>query len=283
MPPRVTSYMSSPVITALRNDNLAHVRNLMIRHRIGKVVIADSNGSIAGIISKSDFIRIVYNRKRYIKPLSNIMAYEIMSSPVYAIQPGRTIRAAAQAMLRRNIGSLLVVDRDKRLSGIITKADLVRAFAERYYGKAKVNDFMEVKVPTVQKTHSIYYVVDLMNETGMGKVVVTEGNKPVGVITKSDVMFLNLEGILGGRRVKFYKRHGVTGRGFEGIMRVYTFPLASDIMSPDPITVRPNEDLAKAADVMVKNRIGTLPVVDEHDYLVGLLTKKHIIQAIRRV
>jgi len=282
MPPRVVTYMSSPVITAYKNDNLAHIRNLMMRHRIGKIVITDNNGNVSGIISKSDFIRIVYNRKRYIKPLSNIMAYEIMSYPVYAIQPGRTIKAAAQAMLRRNIGSLLVIEKSRKPVGIITKADLIRAYAERYHGKAKVNDFMEPKVPTVQKTHNLYYVIDLMNETRLGKVVVTEGNKPVGVITKSDIMFLNMESVT-RKRVKYYKRSGITGRGFEGVIRIYTLPLAGDIMTPDPITIRPNEDLAHAADVMMKNGIGTLPVVDEHEYLVGLLTKKHIIQAIRRM
>ncbi len=281
MPPRIASYMSSPVITASKNDSLAHIRNLMIRHRVGKIVIVDSNGNVAGIISKSDFARIVYNKKRYIKPLSNIMAYEIMSCPVYAIQPGRTIKAAAQAMLRRNIGSLLVIEKSRRPIGIITKADLVRAYAERYHGRARVNDFMETKVPTVQKTHSLYYIVDLMNETGLGKVVVTEGNKPVGVITKLDIMSLSIENTV---RSKFkYRRTGFPGRGSEGAARIYVLPVAGDIMTPDPITVRPNEDLAQAADVMVKNEIGTLPVVDEHDYLVGLLTKKHIIQAIRRM
>ncbi len=283
MPPRVSTYMSKPVITATKNDSLAHIRNLMIRHRIGKIVIMDDRGKdVLGIISKSDFVRVVYNRKRYVKPLSNIMAYEIMSSPVYAIQPGRTVKAAAQAMLKRNIGSLLVLDKSGRPAGIITKADLIRAFAEKYFGYFKVSDYMTDRVPVVHLTHSLYYVIDLMSESGLGKVVVTEGNKPVGVITKSDVMFLDLETVRRSR-VKYYKRAGIVGRGFEGVVRFYTIPLAGDLMTPDPITVRPSEDLAMAADIMVKNRIGTLPVVDEHGYLVGLLTKKDILRALRRV
>lgn len=283
MPPRVSTYMSKPVITATKNDSLAHIRNLMIRHRIGKIVIMDDRGKdVLGIISKSDFIRVVYNRKRYVKPLSNIMAYEIMTSPVYAIQPKRTVKAAAQAMLKKNIGSLLVLDKSGRPAGIITKADLIRAFAEKYFGYFKVSDYMTDRVPVVHVTHSLYYVIDLMGESGLGKVVVTEGNKPVGVITKSDVMFLDLETV-NRSRVKYYKRAGIVGRGFKGVVRFYTIPLAGDLMTPDPITVRPSEDLAIAADIMVKNKIGTLPVVDEHGYLVGLLTKKDILRALRRV
>ena len=281
MPPKVASYMSSPVITALKSDSLAHIRNLMIRHKIGKVVITERN-NVVGIISKSDFIRVLYNRKRYIKPLTNILAYEIMTSPVYAIQPGRTIKAAAQAMLKRDIGSLLVIDRDGRLSGIITRTDLVRAYAERYHGYYRVHDFMMQKVPTVNVAHSIYYVLDVMRESGVNKVVVTDGEKPVGVITKADITFLNITSLT-RESAKFYKQHGITGRGFEGVVRIYTIPLAADIMSSNPLTVGPSEDLAIAADIMVKNRIGTLPVIGKERRLAGLLTKKDIIKALRRV
>lgn len=274
--------MSSPVITALKNDSLAHVRNLMIRHKIGKVVITDLTGRrVEGIISKSDFVRVVYNRKRYIKPLSNIMAYEIMSSPVYAIQPGKTVKSAAHAMIKRRVGSLLVIGDDRSLLGILTKADLVRAYADKYHGRFRVRDFMSSKVPTASPTHSLYYVIDLMNESGMGKVVVCDGGKVVGVITKSDIMFLNLDSLI-RRRVKYYKRMGVVGRGFEGVVRFYTIPLAGDLMSPDPLTVGEDDDLALAADVMVKNGIGTLPVVKGEE-LVGLLTKYDVLRALRRV
>ena len=282
MPPRVASYMSSPVITASKNDNLAYIRNLMIRHRVSKVVIVD-NDNVVGMISRSDFIRVVFNKRRYIKPLTNILAYEIMTSPVYAIQPGRTIKAAAQAMLKRNIGSLLVLDKNGRLQGIITRTDLVRAYAERYYGCYKVADFMTDKVPTVHVTHSLYYVIDLMQETGLGKTVVVEGNKPIGVITKMDITFLSIPNLIKGASIKYYKRPGYTGRRFEGIIRLYTIPLAGDLMTPDPITVRPEEDLAIAADIMVKNGIGTLPVTNNNGDLVGLLTKRDIIKALRRL
>ncbi len=284
MPPRVTSYMSSPVITAKKNDNLAHIRNLMIRHKIGKVVITEEDGeTIYGIISKSDFVRILYNRKKYIKPLEMLFAYEIATTPVLAVSDNRTIKAVAQIMVKRNIGSLLVLDKDQKLIGIVTKADLVRAYAEKYHGVYKVEDFMNRNPPTVSLSHSVFYVIDLMSTSGVGKVVVVEKGKPVGVITKSDIMFLNIEGLLSVSRVKFVKKRGISGRGFESVVRVYSLPIASDVMTPDPITVKPSEDLAVAADVMTKNRIGTLPVVDDEGNLVGLLSKQDILNALRQV
>ncbi len=283
MPPRVVSYMSSPVITAYENDNLAHIRHLMIRHKIGKVVIKNpSTDEVSGIISKSDFITILYNRRKYVKPLTNIFAYEIMTQRAYAVEANRSIKHVANLMYKKRIGSLIVLDNKGKLVGIITKADLVRAYAERYQGRFRVSDFMLTDFPRVHLTHTLHYVVDLMRETGIGKAVVTDNDRPVGVITKSDVIFLDIESLL-RRPVKYYKRAGLTGRRHAGVVRIYMLPLAMDIMTPDPLTVRYNEDLAIAADVMVKNRIGTLPVVDESDNLVGLITKRDIIKALRRV
>ncbi|OYT47405.1 MAG: hypothetical protein B6U85_05360 [Desulfurococcales archaeon ex4484_42] len=281
MPPKISSYMSSPVIVASKNDNLAHIRNLMIRHRVGRVVIVDGN-SVVGIISKSDFVRIVYNKKRYIKPLTNIYAYEIMSSPVYAIQPSKTIKAAAYAMLKRNIGSLLVIERNGKLHGIITKMDLIRAFAEKYRGKFKVSDYMIERVPTVHTTHSLYYVISLMGESGLGKVVVVDEDRVVGVITKADIMFVNIGGLVGSTS-RLIRRVSFLNKGFNNIMGIYALPLASDVMTPNPITIELNEDLALAADIMVKHRLGTLPVVNKEGRLLGLLTKDTIIKALRNV
>ena len=279
MPPKISTYMSKPVITVSKDDNLYYVRNLMIRHRISRVVVTEGN-VISGIISKSDFIRILYNKKRCSKPLTRIYAYEIMSSPVYAIQSSKTIKAAANAMLRRNIGSLLVIENGKLL-GIITKTDLVRAFAERYEGKFKVSEFMHRRVPTTTPAHTVYHVITLMQDTGMGKVVVTdERNHVVGVLTKSDIMFMGINPLIRGN-IDIIKRLGLTGGDIDFSFRICILPLVGDIMTRDPLVVSPDDDLSIAADIMVKHRLGTLPVVNDSDELVGLLTKDCVIKALK--
>jgi CBS domain-containing protein len=48
--------MSSPVITAKMTDNLAYVRNLMLRHGISRVVIVSESLKPISIITKGDMI-----------------------------------------------------------------------------------------------------------------------------------------------------------------------------------------------------------------------------------
>jgi CBS domain-containing protein len=65
-----------------------------------------------------------------------------------------------------------------------------------------------------------------------------------------------------------------------GIKAVF---LAEDIMKYYPITIAKNTDLAQAAQIMIRNRISGLPVVqysNNASNLVGIITKTDIIKAL---
>lgn len=53
-----------------------------------------------------------------------------------------------------------------------------------------------------------------------------------------------------------------------------------DVMTPDPITVKPDDLLAQAALAMLANRASGLPVVDDDGHLVGIITESDIFSKI---
>jgi CBS domain-containing protein len=53
-------------------------------------------------------------------------------------------------------------------------------------------------------------------------------------------------------------------------------------MTPNPIVIRPDEDLAKAAEIMHREGIGILPVVDDYGNLLGVVSKIEILKAVIR-
>ncbi|HDJ83718.1 MAG TPA: CBS domain-containing protein [Desulfurococcaceae archaeon] len=279
MPAKVSSYMTSPVIAASPYDNLAHIRNLMIRHHVGRVVIVEDSKPI-GIITKSDFIRALFSRRRYTKPLEEIKAEEVMTKELIVIEENKSIKNAAKLMIRYGISGLPVVTRDGGLVGIITLTDLTRAYAERYRGRLRVFDAMRKDPPIVSRSHSLFYIADLLSKDPAGKVIVVEGNKPVGIITKSDVAFLNT--LLLSHNIKYIKRTSIE-KGRATAVRIYAIPIAADIMTPNPLTTKPLEDLALAADTMIKNNISGLPVVDDEGILMGIVTKIEIARALSKL
>jgi CBS-domain-containing membrane protein len=53
----------------------------------------------------------------------------VMSGPALTIEADASLPAAARMMYRREVGRLLVVDRDSRLRGIVTRSDLLKVHA----------------------------------------------------------------------------------------------------------------------------------------------------------
>jgi len=280
MAPKISTYMSTPVIAASPYDNLAHIRKLMIRHHIGRIVIVEGNRPV-GIITKSDFIRAIFSRRRFTKPLEEIKAEEIMTRDLIVVDENRSIKAAAKLMVRKGVSGLPVVAKNGDLVGIITLTDITRAYAERYSGRVLVKEAMRTDVPTVHRTHSLFYVAELVSRDEAGKVVVVDGEKPVGIITKSDIAFINPI-LLGYREMKYVRRFS-SEKGRATAIRIYTIPIAGDIMTPDLLTIGLEEDLALAADTMIKNNISALPVVDSDGNLAGIITKIEIAKTLTRI
>ena len=55
-----------------------------------------------------------------------------------------------------------------------------------------------------------------------------------------------------------------------------------EIMTRDPIVLRPDQTLSEVLQIFIDNKIDGAPVVDEHNQLIGLFTKSHIYRAALR-
>jgi len=55
-----------------------------------------------------------------------------------------------------------------------------------------------------------------------------------------------------------------------------------DVMTPHAITVRPDTDLAVAVDLITSTSIKSVPVVDVHERLVGMLSRSDVVRVLAR-
>ncbi len=277
MPPRVNEYMNNPVVTVMPSDTLAHARNLFLRHGISRLVVVE-NGNVVGIITATDLLRIFNYPELSRKAFDELIVRDVMTKDVIVIGETKSIVDAARIMAKKLIGSLPVVDSDGSLVGIITRTDLVRAYAEKYEGQKKVGEVMDTDPPTVSPYHSLYHVVEMMESRTYYKVIVVDGGKPVGVIAKRDIIFIDPRTLYS--KVKYVKRDILLPKGRTGGLRFYYIPLASDVMTSSPKVIGEENDLAEAAEVMIKEKIGGLPVVDEEGKLKGFVSKYEIVNVL---
>ena len=277
------SEVSNKVITLEPENTLLDARNTLLRYNISRIVIA-SNGKALGIITEKDISRILYTEPQH-RQFKEIRLDEIMNKDLIEVNEEKELKSCAKLMLEHNVSSLLVLDKDRLLKGIVTKSDLVHSYAMHYAHRKLVEDlvqkYMTKKVLIVGPDEPIHMALMLMTDNKVSRVVVTRNRRPVGIITGRDLLPISL---LFGTGINGRSSH-VSEQAEErrreqilipsGIKAIF---LAMDVMKYDPITITSDSDLSEAAHIMMRNRISGIPVVDSDNILSGIITKTDIVK-----
>jgi len=126
---KVRELMSHPAVTVRPETRLAEVARILVDRRIGGLPVVDPSGTVLGVVSETDIVaRESSGEWRSGRPEpEDLVAGTVMTRPPITIGPEEPIQVAAARMIDRQVNRLLVVD-DGRLLGVISRADLVRAY-----------------------------------------------------------------------------------------------------------------------------------------------------------
>ena len=117
--------------------------------------------------------------------MEDVFVGSLMSAPVHTVDGGTALRAAAGLLLEHDVGSVVVVDEEGRLGGILTVTDVVRVVADEadYGPETPVSEVMSTDVVTVAASDSVETAADRMVETGHYHLPVVDGGTPIGTAT----------------------------------------------------------------------------------------------------
>ncbi|HKM75969.1 MAG TPA: CBS domain-containing protein [Candidatus Bathyarchaeia archaeon] len=268
---RLEQIMTGNVIKIASDATLYDAHKLMSEAQLSRLAVTSANGKLHGMITQRDIVRFL-GRDKSERALEEIIVKEIMSTPAIELKPSNTLADAASAMNKKGISSVVIIGENEEVLGIVTKTDICYHFSQEY-SKLRVEDVMTRKVFTVRPTHSIFFVASLLARQGISRVPVVDDETLRGIITLVDIagsaVVMRPELLEGSdelcRTVSTAKLRAMT---------------ASDIMKPNPITVRTEEPLTKAAKLMIEHRISGIPAVDSKKILHGIVTKTDIVRAI---
>jgi len=129
--------MSSPVAAVGPETPLKEIAELLASSGFSGVPVVDGEQHVLGVVSEAEILikqrrqlgraRGKQAKRAEVKRAART-AGEAMSRPALTIAATARIDLAAAMMLDRDVNRLPVVDRDGVLAGIVTRADLVRAF-----------------------------------------------------------------------------------------------------------------------------------------------------------
>jgi CBS domain-containing protein len=265
---------SSPVFTLTEHSSIHDALVLMQTNFIKRIVVAKDKRPI-GIVTERDINRFLENdnTKRTLDevPLKEIMKKNLIT--VIADQQDH-LEQCATRMETFKIGSIIVTDDNGNLVGITTQTDIARSYAKMYPGKYKVKDYMTDKIFTCRHSDSLKFALEMINKNNTSRLVITDNEGNVkGVITTNTFL----------RHSSYFKRPIKT--------REYLLPsepagnlAVGDLVKNEVLVIEPDDDLATAANLMVRNNIGGVPViVMQKNRLVGVVTKFDMVRAFAEV
>ena len=142
---KVQDVMTTDVATTDPDTLLKEAAREFVRRRISGMPVVDSDLQVLGVVSEADILAKEGSEPRggggflqwLVDPgdpwitarFDAVTVGEAMSTPAQTITPDRPIAEAATIMLDEGVNRLPVVDTDGKLVGLVSRGDLVRAFA----------------------------------------------------------------------------------------------------------------------------------------------------------
>ncbi len=122
----------------------------------------------------------------------------------------------------------------------------------------KIEDVMNEEVILAEENEQVSHARNLMIKYGYSRIlVVDQEGKPVGILTEKDLT----------RKMR--------SNGPKWKRRTIDKISIRRVMTPNPLTINPFREVQEAVELMIKNDISSVPVVDG-DEVVGIVTKSDL-------
>ena len=120
---------------------------------------------------------------------------------------------------------------------------------------ARVEEMMSRHVLTVNRNQTLEEGAQAMIERRTGSAVVVDGSRFIGIVTERDVL-------------------RAVARGM-----VPWSTKISDVMTADPVSIRPEVDSNEAIEIMIQGGFRHLPISEDGETLVGLVSLRELLKA----
>lgn len=137
---KVKEYMSKNVVTCRKSDSIQYALNMINKNGISRLIVTDQFGNPTGLITRNTFLRYANNIKKsskkaldYWNPTDLDIALPIeklLDQDVLVLNLEDDLAEAAKLMVKNLVGGIPVINNERKLVGIVTKSDVVRAFSE---------------------------------------------------------------------------------------------------------------------------------------------------------
>jgi CBS domain-containing protein len=212
-----------------------------------------------------------------------LRARDVMTTRVVTVGPDDTLAVAVHKMTELRFSALPVIDRRFRLVGMISLLDVLRHREDGGADTTKVGAVMNPDVLSVPPRASLSLLAHRLRSYGELRVMpVVDGSVLVGIVTRSDLLRARSRANPLARLAQRFRgdADGDQSAALPGRRRTPAHPGTGQVreaMTTEVVTARAGEPIDEVAARLVERRHRSLPVVDEQQRLVGLVSEADIL------
>jgi len=267
--------ISNKPVTILKSSTVSDVIKELLATGLSRLIVMES-GKPIGIITEKDIGLFLFSETSK-QGLDDIPISKIMNTILF-VKETTNPQESAKIMLEKGVSSL-TIGSPENVKGILTKTDLVKYYLKNPSEK-RVVDYMTHDFVFTHSAAPLYKVVKKMLEKKISRIIVkNQQEEPVGIISFRDLFRISVE--LGseeddsGFAISDQIRKGfLSEEGFGDIS------LAREVMTKGIVSIKFNEKLTKACELILKNNVSGLVVLDGNGSITGIISKTDIVKAI---
>ncbi|WP_417910718.1 CBS domain-containing protein [Candidatus Electronema sp. PJ] len=246
--------MTTPAITALPDTPLPALLELLERHRISAVILAEE-GIPLGLVTEQDVTRNAAEDRLY----SGLTGRTLTSGKPITALPETSCREAFQLMVLSRSRHLVVVDSAGKAVGMVTETNFLHSLGLEYFvDLTTIKEVVARGLITLKPTDSVHAALEQMHQHNISCVPVADAEgRPVGILTERDVVRLSL------RRVDFYHTR------------------LQQVMSQPVCAVSEQAVLPDVVEILRMQQIRRLVIVDQDGRLTGLITETDLLKGLQ--
>jgi CBS domain-containing protein len=212
------------------------------------------------------------------------------------VHPELHVREAAALLCKHRLVRVPVVDASERLTGIISRADLVRAVAggpteqplvfpqpPHLDGTTAIGTIMMRDVPAVRADASLRAVVDAVVSTRLNRAVVTDQeDRVLGIVTDAELIDRLTPALHPGVLASVLHRIPLIHRTpeEEAAWRHATGNRAGVLMLRDIVVAREQEAIREVLARVYQTQRQVVPIVNDTERLVGIVDRLDLLSVL---
>lgn len=255
----INDVMTEDPVTVTKNERVSRVLEIMDKHDISKLPATKDDG-LAGLVTDGHIADELGAQKSAGIDPSSLYASTVMERDVVTAPPDRGVDWLVETFADDGAPSMVPVVFGDDLVGVVTKADLLPLVES----EEPVRSFMVEELEAVGPDDRIIHARRLMIDEGVERLPVLEEGRVTGVLAELDVA----QGL-----ARF--REEIPSRHQSNQLKEFQ---VEDAMTRRVVTAEPSLGAADAAQRMLDEDVGCLPVVGPNEKIRGLVTRSDLIR-----